>query len=216
MNAPAAGWYPDPQDQNIDRYFDGTAWTTAVRQRETLDHGPTDPVEPGGAKRSGKGWLIAGISTAVLVGLFVVIGVAAGGSDDEPVAAPQASSDADPVEPAELETETPDETPEPEPEPEVEELPSPDEACEVLGTEAVRIAADQADGFTDQLIKVRQPEMVEDNRLTYEIPTDTSDALIYSCTGTGIYSSGDDATVNMEATVDSDGDWFIYFEPVVD
>lgn len=30
-NAPAPGWYPDPQQPGTVRYFDGTAWTTQSR-----------------------------------------------------------------------------------------------------------------------------------------------------------------------------------------
>lgn len=28
---PAAGWYPDPSDPNVLRYFDGHTWTQATR-----------------------------------------------------------------------------------------------------------------------------------------------------------------------------------------
>lgn len=31
MQQYAAGWYPDPQDGSKERYFDGSAWTTHVR-----------------------------------------------------------------------------------------------------------------------------------------------------------------------------------------
>jgi Protein of unknown function (DUF2510) len=32
--AVAPGWYPDPQDRNLMRYFDGRAWTSATAPRE--------------------------------------------------------------------------------------------------------------------------------------------------------------------------------------
>jgi hypothetical protein len=28
LTAPAAGWYPDPNDSSIIRYFDGQVWTS--------------------------------------------------------------------------------------------------------------------------------------------------------------------------------------------
>ncbi|MEM8924338.1 MAG: RDD family protein [Actinomycetota bacterium] len=37
--APAAGWYPDPDDPGLDRYFDGVEWTSAVRTFDDADGG---------------------------------------------------------------------------------------------------------------------------------------------------------------------------------
>jgi hypothetical protein len=31
--APAPGWYPDPNDSSVSRYFDGRAWTAETQPR---------------------------------------------------------------------------------------------------------------------------------------------------------------------------------------
>lgn len=35
MTSPQAGWYQDPQDQNAERYWDGTQWTNQTQQAAT-------------------------------------------------------------------------------------------------------------------------------------------------------------------------------------
>ena len=40
--SPQAGWYPDPQQSGVDRWWDGMAWT--VHQRATA--APVQPVAP--------------------------------------------------------------------------------------------------------------------------------------------------------------------------
>jgi hypothetical protein len=39
---PDSGWYPDPDDAMLERFWDGVAWTTTTRPRTT----PTDAVPP--------------------------------------------------------------------------------------------------------------------------------------------------------------------------
>ena len=66
MTTPA-GWYPDPSGQPGQRYFDGTNWTEHRAQPQS--------------KKAKKGIILGSIG-AVLA-LFLLIGVASGGEDEE-------------------------------------------------------------------------------------------------------------------------------------
>lgn len=40
------GWYADPSDRSVERFWNGEAWTTMTREAPTLDDflGPIEPV----------------------------------------------------------------------------------------------------------------------------------------------------------------------------
>jgi hypothetical protein len=83
-------------------------------------------------------------------------------------------------------------------------------ACAALAKEVLKIATpdDQPD-----LLKVRSPRVVKDNRLTFKKPTGDDAALLLSCRRMGVWSDGADSPVLLTATVDADGDAFMYVEP---
>lgn len=83
-----------------------------------------------------------------------------------------------------------------------------DFTCDDLAEQAVEIS----EGNDVELIKVRSPEVVEDNRLTYEEPNDDSSVVVFSCSGTGVWSNNEEQSVLVKATVDSDGDFFVGYE----
>ena len=58
MSLPAAGWYPDPQDGSLERWWDGQGWTTEVRSPSTR----LSSAGPGGLR-----WWLAGVATLVVV-----------------------------------------------------------------------------------------------------------------------------------------------------
>jgi hypothetical protein len=77
---PVAGWYPDPSQTEWERYWDGTAWTTNVRDRVTkfavgdsaYNPQPWDGVER--RSKAKKGPLRLLVLTLVLVGLIAAAG----------------------------------------------------------------------------------------------------------------------------------------------
>lgn len=81
--------------------------------------------------------------------------------------------------------------------------------CEDLAEEAVRISAEAANG---ELMKVRDPQIVTDNRETFEMPQGVNDALVLECQGMGVWNSGVNYPVLLSLTVDADGDGFVYYE----
>ena len=84
--------------------------------------------------------------------------------------------------------------------------------CDELADEAVRIS-EEGDGFLT-LLKVRDPETVEDNRETYTLPSGDDEELILKCEGTGVWSSGDKSPVSLKWTVDADGDEWVLYKPM--
>ena len=78
--------------------------------------------------------------------------------------------------------------------------------CAKLAEEAVAISEDE----DVSLLKVRDFKPTEDNRTGFVKPS-SGDALLLSCTGTGIWSDTTQGAVRLEATVDSDGDTFIAY-----
>jgi hypothetical protein len=86
-----------------------------------------------------------------------------------------------------------------------------DVTCDQLAQESVEAAKTQ----DVQLLKVRNPKIVKDNRKTYEKPAGDDDALVLSCKGTGVWSDGEaNGPVLLKLTVDADGDDFIAWEPL--
>lgn len=77
--------------------------------------------------------------------------------------------------------------------------------CEELAKQAV-LASEKQDV---QLLKVRSPKVVTDNRKTVTKPTGDKAALVLSCKGTGVWSdAGEDTPVLLKLTLDSDGETF--------
>lgn len=60
--------------------------------------------------------------------------------------------------------------------------------CDDLATETETLGANAA-GY--ELLKVRKPTVVKDNRLTYDVPNGAGQSLILRCDGTGVFNSGD-------------------------
>ena len=85
--------------------------------------------------------------------------------------------------------------------------------CEDLVEEAVRIS-DEADAAVVKLLDVRSPEVVEDNLASYTVPSGDEDVLALRCEGTGVWTDGTDDRVSLEATVDSEGQTWVYYEPI--
>lgn len=119
MTTPA-GWYPDPDDNSRQRYWDGTQWTddhAAAATPQTPGWYP-DPDDPDNRKRywNGTGWtthteplakqswfatnrngLIA--AAVVLGGLFLLAAVnSRGGEDEQPAAEPEVTMPAEAAE----------------------------------------------------------------------------------------------------------------------
>ena len=88
---PSPGWYPDPQDRSKERYWNGSAWTTHVRNdipriplapwveqsQHILTGGMMPDVTPPRSNR--RMWIavtaaVCGVAAATVVGVLVAIG----------------------------------------------------------------------------------------------------------------------------------------------
>lgn len=83
-----------------------------------------------------------------------------------------------------------------------------DVTCASLSEEAAGISV----GQDVELIKVRSPKVVRDNRKTLKLPKGTKDALVMSCKGRGVWSDSDNSSVLVSLTIDADGDAFIAYK----
>ena len=82
--------------------------------------------------------------------------------------------------------------------------------CTQLAEEAVRISK----GEDNELLKVRAPKIVTDNRKTFKKPKGDKEVLVLSCMGSGVWSDGGaTAPVLLKLVVDADGDPFVGYEP---
>lgn len=72
-----SGWYPDPVDENQQRYFDGTTWSGHVAPRP----GRTPPPPP---RRRYRGWVGAGLVAVIVVAAVSAV-VLRGSEEAEPV-----------------------------------------------------------------------------------------------------------------------------------
>lgn len=88
MTQQPAGWYPDPQTPNTQRWWDGSSWTPHARPAPQTQPVPTPPPP----KRSGSKvwWVIGGIVGGFLV-LIMIIG-AIGSSISESASSGSSSS----------------------------------------------------------------------------------------------------------------------------
>lgn len=82
--------------------------------------------------------------------------------------------------------------------------------CEELAADAVRISGEDT-GFGVELLKVREPRIVEDNRDSYGIPTGSDEELILACRGGGVWDNSSTDDVRIELTVDADGESWVAF-----
>lgn len=71
MNASRPGWYPDAYDARYERYFDGRAWTTAVRPRSP---------QPAPAPAPRRTRMSANAIGATFVAVVAVLGLAVTGA----------------------------------------------------------------------------------------------------------------------------------------
>jgi hypothetical protein len=100
--SPAAGWYADPRDATIERYWDGDGWTAETRQpprSATQVADAADPEVRGGARTV----VAVGVVAAVLIAAGAGAFVALRGDPDPPrlVTAESPDEATDPVEDAE-------------------------------------------------------------------------------------------------------------------
>ena len=80
--------------------------------------------------------------------------------------------------------------------------------CPQLATEAAALSK----GEKPELIKVRAPKVLKDNRKTYTKPTGDKEALVMSCNGTGVWSDGTNTPVLLKLSVDADNASFVSYE----
>jgi len=81
--------------------------------------------------------------------------------------------------------------------------------CAQLGVEAARVSK----GGTPELLTVRAPTMVKDNRATYTKKAGAKAALLMTCKGTGVWSDGTNTALTLQLTVDAKGNQFVvYYE----
>ena len=85
--------------------------------------------------------------------------------------------------------------------------------CAQLGVEAARVSK----GGTPELLTVRAPTMVKDNRATYNATykkkAGEKAALLMACKGTGVWSDGTNTALILQLTVDAKGNQFVvYYE----
>lgn len=86
--------------------------------------------------------------------------------------------------------------------------------CADLASDAVSISAENSNGFQSELLKVRSPRVVEDNRSTYELPRGNGESLVLACEGVGVWDDMEKTRVRLEQTIDSDGDSWVSYEAI--
>ena len=83
--------------------------------------------------------------------------------------------------------------------------------CAQLGVEAARVSK----GGTPELLTVRAPTMVKDNRATYNATykkkAGEKAALLMACKGTGVWSDGTNTALILQLTVDAKGNQFVVY-----
>lgn len=80
--------------------------------------------------------------------------------------------------------------------------------CQVIAERAVEISQ----GEKPELVKVHKPKVKVDHTTTYKKPTGDKAALVMSCSGTAVWSSGATSPVLLRYTVDADGDTFVSYK----
>ena len=88
-------------------------------------------------------------------------------------------------------------------------------SCDELAEDAVRISEENNMGTVKPvLLKIRDSRVVSDKQPTAEAPA-SGEIDVLTCKGTGVFNIGVEAPVNFKMTLDSDGDYFVYYEPVL-
>lgn len=71
-DAPGAGWFPDPTDPSLLRWWDGRQWTEHVQAGVAAAAVPAEPADAEPAKKRRTGWIVGGVAVgavALLVGV---------------------------------------------------------------------------------------------------------------------------------------------------
>lgn len=85
-----------------------------------------------------------------------------------------------------------------------------DYSCTDLAEEAAGLESDTG----VSLLKVRDPQVTQDNRADYTAPTGADEVVLLQCKGTGVFSNGMTNRVKIEATIDADEDMFVSWQPI--
>ncbi|KQP62958.1 hypothetical protein [Nocardioides sp. Leaf285] len=85
-------------------------------------------------------------------------------------------------------------------------LPSAQTACDQMARQALRVDRD--------IIKVRTPVMVRDNRADFEVPTGSRESVLMVCQGLAVTKSRGDYRVRMVGSIDADADYFVFVGPL--
>jgi hypothetical protein len=83
--------------------------------------------------------------------------------------------------------------------------------CDEVATAAVEMSADGDRPIT--LVKVRSPLITKDHRYSFRRPSGSGEAVVLECEGTAVWSDNSTSRVAVGATIDSDEDVFVYYEP---
>jgi hypothetical protein len=85
-------------------------------------------------------------------------------------------------------------------------------SCPELAADAVRISEDLNKGTGNPLLlRVESPRLISDTQATASLPS-TGQSVVLRCSGTGYFSSGETATVELTLQWDSDGNQWVYYE----
>ncbi|MBI9113481.1 DUF2510 domain-containing protein [Sanguibacter suaedae] len=224
MSAPA-GWYPDPQQPQQLRYFDGAAWT--VHTQPAPGAAPAQDASGGQAQGAGAGYGQAGYaaqggyakqphqsaSYAAHHGAY-----GAGAQQQQEPEQPQGgvglfivgglvaiavvvgigiwAGAGEPAEGAVAE--------------DVADLFDEGYGCEELVEDFVYVFADDPD--ESRLVAVEGVELVEDNLSTVERPTGSAEpAVIIECRGEGEWADGTTQSVDLVATLDAAGEVYLRY-----
>ncbi|MBW3603063.1 MAG: DUF2510 domain-containing protein [Actinobacteria bacterium] len=74
MGAPEPGWYPDPDDDRLVRYWDGRRWTDRRRERAAAAQAPPAPGGQGAGAQRGRRWV-----RPLAIGCVLVLALAGAG-----------------------------------------------------------------------------------------------------------------------------------------
>ncbi|KXF84340.1 hypothetical protein D092_20675 [Rhodococcus ruber Chol-4] len=94
MNQPA-GWYPDPGDPSLVRYWDGTGWSPRTAPKFSTPPPPPRRPQPTEKQAKNSKLIMAGLAVLGVVGLVVAVAVGGANSDEDgstTVAAPSTTS----------------------------------------------------------------------------------------------------------------------------
>jgi len=220
----AAGWYPDPQQPQQLRYFDGAAWT--VHTQPAPGAAPAQDASGGQAQGTASTYGQAGFAAQPGYGTQAHRPAAHGtqpgaygaGAQQQEPEQPQGgvglfivgglvaiavvvglgiwAGAGDPAEGAVAE--------------DVADLFDEGYGCEELVEDFVYVFADDPD--ESRLVAVEGVELVEDNLSTVERPTGSAaPAVIIECRGEGEWADGTTQSVDLVATLDAAGEVYLRY-----